>query len=265
MRLRPFFTSIHGPVFLDPDDPKIRSRALTEREAIVVGVEYTEEEFSKFSAFQVIPRKLLNLPDHEESWNTKRHESDPLVRTKAGHSVRLWASLAFENLKVPAKTLAMPFEIDEFVLAQDVADAFAADRLESYELRPIRRRGRPTEVLDGVYQLYTARILGLAVADASWLEDARGNSSPLGCLAYSASEIVGIKDFARTAEPFSDGSEQPFWVVSSRVRDSYRKHKLKGWDFRPVLPVGSKEHSEYTEIWRLFRERTKGCRLLPCE
>jgi len=63
-----------------------------------------------------------------------------------------------------------------------------------------------------------------------------------------------VKDFNRTAEPFTFFGG-PDWVLTARVREVYRRNKMKGWDFLPVLQEGDALHRDFTAKWERVRER----------
>ena len=94
--------------------------------------------------------------------------------------------------------------------------------------------------------------LGISLTLAEKLDQQHRESVSLyGCLCYETLNSKNLKDFNRTAEPWAS-NDFPLWVVSQRVREIYRDHKLKGWIFEPVLEKGSELYEEHNLLWKIF-------------
>ena len=76
----------------------------------------------------------------------------------------------------------------------------------------------------------------------------------LGPLFYAPGTSDRVKDFNRTAEPFT-WFGGPDWVVTRRVREVYLENGMKGWEFLPVLEEGTPLYRDFESRWARVRER----------
>jgi hypothetical protein len=217
-------------------------------------MEFSEAELAQSRFFQLECRgRLLNEKKGDWELNIARLRSLPFIKSGPGARIRLLDRIALRgaaSLK-PNEVGCPTHWMAEFVVAQEVGRIFESEGLAEFSLRPVFD-SRTKRDYDSFFQIYTDRIMPRALIDATTpLQPAVGNPDArreLGCLSYDFRGNVPGYDFHRTAEAWSN-NDMPLWIVSARVRECFKRHKLRGWAFRPVLEAGSELHETYTRMW----------------
>ncbi len=212
--------------------------------------EFTSAELSSVRFFQLEGRKLVREGPGDYDINIARLRARPVIRS-GPFRIRLLDSLALSKVTLRPNEVACAGDwTAEFIVSRAVGRIFADEGLEGFALRPVTSP-RSNLAHPDVALLYTEALLPQAVLDVTTPvhPDEEGGHSELGCLSYDFSAGLPTGDFFRTGENWSS-NQMPVWVVSGRVRDVFRRHKLRGWAFRPVLEIGTPLHASYLATWR---------------
>jgi len=219
-------------------------------------MKFTSKELGSVGFYQLECRKTLTESERDHEANSRRLDEMEPITTDAGMQIKLLDKITLS--KVSSLKPYMVAGVDqwtaEFVIAAGAASAFEADGLTGFSLRPLCD-ARTGEAHARIRQLYCDSLMPPAVHDRTTPPADDGGVRQLGCLVYDERlEDLDLPDFNRTAEDWSS-NRMPIWVVSARVKESFARHKLRGWAFRPVLEKGSDLHGEYAAQWeRLFEQ-----------
>lgn len=217
-------------------------------------------ELRGISHFEVVCRKTIPASDKDYEANEAARERMPLMDKGGFSPIRLASGFTMTKIHLkPNMVSAIGDQAGEYLIGSAVAEVFTSNEFSGFSLHPINnpRIGAPHE---GYFHLFSDSILEPAEADCSVeriqsnfpAED--GELRHLGCLAYREENLAGIPDFSRTAEPWESWLGCPSWVVSSRVVNTFRESKLRGWAFRPVLVKESELYSSYLSRWAQLTE-----------
>jgi hypothetical protein len=153
---------------------------------------------------------------------------------------------------------------DEYVVGSGVASVFNSRDFTGVTFLPVHNPKIGVPHAEFVH-IYGDHVLGPAEIDCS-IERIQADESGengglrhLGCLSYREEILQEKPDFLRTAEPWSGWWGWPSWVVSSRVANTFRERKLRGWAFRPVLVAESQLYSSYLSQWTRLCELVSQC------
>jgi len=210
---------------------------------------FNRKELDSADFFQLDCRKTLEENNWDTAWNDNHVESLELIKTRAGMEILLPDRIAVSRVTPlkPHMVAGVGQFLQEYVVPDAVAAAFASDALSGYTLRPLFN-ARMKSVHDAVHQLYSSESMPPAILDRMAPPADGGGVRQLGCLTYSNLAQHKLADFNRTAEDWAMG-KMPLWVVSAAVRDCFLRNKFKGWASRPVLAKGSEMHRQYEDLW----------------
>jgi len=218
------------------------------------GMDFTASELAECNFVQVACTRTVRETDKDYARNKAVLDRSPEVVTGPDTRIRLLEGITLSRLALKPNEVAHLDEwAEEYVLGQGVTQSFRDDGLDGFETRPVLdgRTGDPY----GIYhQLYTRSILPPALLDASTFElpistPTDRSYRQMGFLTYEPRALAEAAHFNRTAEPWA-GTAIPSWVVRRGVAESFRRHKLKGWRFKPVLEANGPAYADYLEQWR---------------
>ena len=224
---------------------------------------FTADELREVTHYELVCRSIVRESDRDFQENDAARERTLLMDAGGESPIRLMSGLSLSRIPLKPNMVGSVGDwTQEYVLGAAVAQAFTKARFTGYSLMPVRNP-KTGGHHDGYSQLYSDAVLPPAVVDASVERLTRGAPSEvgqlrhLGCLAYKFPTLNGRPDFNRTAEPWGGWHGWPSWVVSARVEKTFKKGKLRGWHFRPVLYAGSALYSEYLAAWTELRARVE--------
>lgn len=250
---------------LDSDDPRVdRMIELTKDTPGLMlqsTMSFTEGEMAQARYFQLVCRSTVSMRDREADEYNARHrarlEALPFHRARGRLlRIKLLDTIELSRVTVKPNVVAGVGEWgDEYIVGRAVAKAFEQAELTGYELRPIPNP-KTGKVHPDHFHLYCESIMPPAEMDSTTLPPNLGpdrltrRESPrqLGCLTYRLNGAERLCDFNRTTEDWF-GEALPTWVVTARVRECFLRHRLKGWEFRPVLEAGTAMHRQYLALW----------------
>ena len=220
---------------------------------------FSPAERATSTHFELVCRSIARESAADFTANDAVRARTPRVDAGAIAPIRLMSGLFLSRIALkPNMVGAIGDWTAEYVMGAAVVKAFADRGLTGYSLVPIAHP-KSGATHEGFAQLFSDSVLGLATIDQS-VERVRsavasedGQLRHLGCLSYPPGALASRPDFNRTAEPWAGWHGWPSWVVSSRVEETFRQSKLRGWHFRPVLETGSDLYERYDGLWRRLR------------
>lgn len=222
-------------------------------------MQFEAAELSAVEYYQLVNRKTVKESALDNSINiVNLHATDFLV-TGDKLRIKLLTKIALSKINLKPNMVGHLDEwAEEFIITDLVAGVFGKCGLSGFDALPILNP-KTRENHQNYFQLYAGNILPPAVRDASVVEiESRFAEEKqlrhLGCLTYEMDSCVTVKDFNRTAEPWSSNN-LPVWVVSKGVVQCFRQNKLKGWAFRPVLDKQGDLYAEYIKKWTILRHK----------
>lgn len=220
---------------------------------------FDAEELAGVALLQPQCRKVARETDRDYRLNNERLKAMRPIHVGADFETRLLDRICLGRQAVGPRTIARLAEWTiEYVAAAGVVDAFLEAGLTGLDTRPVfdSRTNAPHA---GCRQLYATNLMPPLVRDGS-LRRQTAEKGPevsfaqLGCLVYPAGTRIGLRDFNRTAEPFTwFGS--PDWVLTRRVLEAYERSGMKGWAFLPVLEQGTPLQREFSTRFERVRAR----------
>jgi len=222
-------------------------------------------ELRELSHFEVICRKFIPESSKDYDLNMAECLRTPLVDYGAESPIRLVDSLYLSRISLkPNMVGGIGDWSGEYVAGSGVAGAFKSGDLSGVTFLPVLNPKTDAPHSE-FFQIYSDHVLGPAEIDCS-IERVQGDESGehgglrhLGCLSYREEILLERPDFLRTAEPWDGWWGWPAWVVSSRVVNTFRERKLRGWAFRPVLVADSQLYSAYLSQWTRLHELVSQC------
>jgi hypothetical protein len=244
-----------GPLELDSDEP-VFDRFL----AVTCGTsgcwfnpiqEFTRVEMVPVRYFQLECRKLVREGPGDYEINIARLRNLPFFLH--GEKIRLLDRIALSRASLKPNEIACAGDwMAEFITHREVGRIFEIEGLTGFTLHPVLDPKARKDYED-VFQLYTESLMPQAELDLTTpphpdFPDKKPRQ--LACLTYDFRDgSEPTADFNRTAEAWSS-NDMPVWVISSRVREIFNRHKLRGWAFRPVLEKGTSLHDAYLAKWQ---------------
>jgi hypothetical protein len=220
-------------------------------------MEFTPAELAQCRFFQLECRgRVLNEKRSDYELNAGRLRTLPFIESGPGARIRLLDRIALRGASVRPNEVAGAAEwMAEFIVAREVGRIFEREGLTGFSLRPVFNPKAQTDY-DDLFQLFSDRLMPRALVDMTTpVHPDSGDPDDrrqLACLSYDFPGKPPSVDFCRTAEAWSS-NDMPVWIVSSRVRECFARHQLRGWSFRPVLESGTELHASYMRMWdRLF-------------
>lgn len=212
-------------------------------------------ELQELSHFEIVCRKIIPASDKDHEANEAACDQAPLLDKSGFSPVRLPSGFTLTRIQLkPNMVSAIGDQAGEYLIGSAAADVFTSHKFSGFSLYPINnpRSDTPHE---GYFQIFSDSVLKPAETDCSIeyihsehpAED--GKLRHLGCLSYREINLAGATDFSRTAEPWESWMGSPSWVVSSRVVNTFRGNKLRGWAFRPVFVKESELYTSYLSHW----------------
>ena len=245
-------------------------------------MEFTESELDRCDYFRPVCRgPVFKESDADYKQTTKYYESLSPVEPTPGHRVKLFDRLWVKARKLRGDTIAGAKEwLGEYIFPREVADIFDKSDLQGYEWKEVvdRKAKKPFAHLRLLYtnrfmpkaQIVvhppkptpfaarmgeTMRRVGLTseqVESVSQKVESEDRRERLyGCVCYKTLPQVGSSGFFRTIELWG-GAWSPLWVVSRKVHEVYREHRMRGWVFRPILEEDSELFQTHKELWEQF-------------
>lgn len=212
------------------------------------------------SHFELACRKVVQESEKDYEHNFNVFDQLPFCNPDSSEPVKLSSGYALSKINLkPNMVGAIGDWTSEYVLGSAVTDAFQREGLSGWSSKPVINFKTQSPYSDFL-QLYCENVLGPANLDCSIeLIKSRhpeeiGRRRLLGYLSYQADYLNEQADFFRSAEAWAGWTGWPAWIVSSRVADVFRKNKLRGWTFRPVLTIEDKLYSEYISQWHVLNE-----------
>jgi hypothetical protein len=212
-------------------------------------------ELQELSHFEIACRKIINASDKDYEANEAACEQAPLLDKGGFSPIRLPSGFTLTRIPLkPNMVSAIGDQAGEYLVGTAVADVFTSHKFSGFSMCPIHnpRSGASHEEY---FQLFCDSVLKPAEMDCSIecihseYPEEDGELRHLGCLSYRESSLAEATDFSRTAEPWESWMGCPSWVVSSRVVNSFRESKLRGWAFRPVFVKESELYESYLSQW----------------
>lgn len=248
-------------------------------------MEFGDVELDPIPFFQPVCRgPVFSESDADYKSNYQRIESLEKISTYGDTGIRLLDRVCVRPRKLKENTIAGALEwTGGFIIPEGVANFFRLAGLKGFSCKEVMDR-KNQQPRSGIHLLYSESIMppalkcveplkGIPYADKIGDQmaklgfseqetqklgeavDADDNPFRLyGCLCYESLASSKVSDFNVTAEPWGSW-ESPLWVVSSRVRDVYREHGLKGWIFEPVLEKGTAMFEDHQTLWKNFTDR----------
>jgi hypothetical protein len=218
-------------------------------------VSFSEREVAQATRLEPIPRRTLRLPDEDLTALAKVVSNTP-IRDAGGlfGKVRVIESLSLSTVKTAPDQIAMIDDsFPEYVIGAHVLGQLQDSGMTGWRTIPITTSGtartHPAATL-----LSSTSFSGPAAPDPTVWRCEDGSTGQawywcLGCKVFPPSSLQHLPDFARSAEPL-EVHAFPFWIVSSRVRELFKKISLRDWRWRPVLERDSALHRRYSEAWQ---------------
>ncbi len=242
-------------------------------------MEFTEEELDQCDFLQPVCRgPVFAETDADYNQTQKWLDADSEIETIHGVKVNLLKRVCVKGRKLKPNVIAGVLQwTPDFILPTEVVNIFKQSELEDFSVREVFNRKAQSPFQD-YHLLYSDHFMpaatgvvyppesipleerfrdafeeaGISPTRARELDQQDEEQLRLyGCLCYETLNGMDLKDFNRTAEPWASNNF-PLWVVSRRVRNIYREHKLKGWIFEPVLEKGSELYEEHDSLWKSF-------------
>lgn len=220
---------------------------------------FAPAELRHTTHFEVVCRMLARERPRDYEHNAALVRATPTRDAGGYRPIRLPAGFLLTRAQVKPNAAAMIGDwTGEYVLGPAAAGAIVAAGCNGFSLRPVYadEAGRP---FAGGMQIYSEAITPPVLLDASVNEvdggtfEEAGLRQPMGCLAYGAEDLAGCADFSRTAEPWGSAHGMPAWIVTRTVVDTWKKNRLRGWHFRPVLLGGTDVYERYVDAWQTLR------------
>ena len=242
-------------------------------------MEFTEEELDQCEFLQPVCRGPV-FAETDADYNQTQEWLDAASEFEAIHGVKvdLLKRVCVKDRKLKPNVIAGVLQwTPDFILPTEIVNIFKQSELKGFSVREVFNRKAQLPFQD-YHLLYSEHFMpaatrvvippesislyeqfqdefekvGISPTRAGELDQQdKENLSLYGCLCYANLNRKNLKDFNRTAEPWASNGF-PLWVVSQRVRDIYREHKLKGWIFEPVLEEGSELYEEHSTLWKSF-------------
>jgi len=242
-------------------------------------MEFTEEELDQCDFLQPVCRgPVFSESDADFNQTRKWLDNSLEIETNKGTKVKLLARVCVKDRKLKPNTIAGALEwTPDYILPTNIVNIFKKSQLRGFSEKGVFNRKTKSPFKD-FHLLYNEHFMPAAtrviyapkgIPFEEQFEDEfeeMGINKELvnkidtldedkfrlyGCLCYEDLNGKTLKDFNRTAEPWG-GNDLPLWVVSRRVRDIYRKYKLRGWIFEPVLEKGSELYELHKNLWQKF-------------
>ncbi len=216
-------------------------------------MEFTEEELDQCDYLQPVCRgPVFAESDADYKQTRKWLDAAPKKESNDGFKVSLLERVCVKERKLKSDVIAGVLQwTPDFILPTSIVSLFSQSQLDGFSVKEVFNR--KAQLAYGDYHLlYADHFMPAANRVVFPPEGTSSEELSLhGCLCYEALDRKYLKDFNRTAEPWASNNF-PLWVVSRRVREIYRKHKLKGWSFAPVLEEGSDLYKEHKLCWKRF-------------
>lgn len=242
-------------------------------------MEFTEEELDQCDFLQPVCRgPVFAETDADYNQTQKWLDAASEIETIQGVKVNLLERVCVKDRKLKPNVIAGVLQwTPDFILPTEVVNIFKRSQLKGFSVREVYNRKAQLPFQD-YHLLYSNHFMpaasrvvfppesipfeerfkdefekaGISLTRARELDqEDKGEARLYGCLCYETLNREDLKDFNRTAEPWASNNF-PLWVVSRRVRNIYREHKLKGWIFEPVLEKGSELYEEHDLLWKGF-------------
>jgi hypothetical protein len=243
------------------------------------------EDLESFPFFRPLRRgPIFSESDADYKLNNQRVETLETISTYGDVRIRLLDRVWVKSRKLKENTIAGGLEwIGGFIIPEGVAKLFRSAGLKGFFCKEVMDR-KNQQPRSGIYLLYSESIMppalicveptkGIPFADKvrDQMEELDLSEEEIqklgevvnadndlfrlyGCLCYEPLASSKLLDFNVTAEPWG-AWESPLLVVSSRVRDVYREHGLKGWVFEPVLEKGTGMFEDHQALWKNFQDQ----------
>ena len=242
-------------------------------------MEFSEEELDQCDFLQPVCRGPV-FAETDADYNQTRKWLDAAspIETIQGFKVRLLERVCVKERKLKPNVIAGVLQwTPDFILPTEIVKIFKQSNLKGFSVREVYNRKAKSPFQD-FHLLYSDHFmpaatcvvtrpesislaerfkdgfenLGISLTRAEKIDQQdRELLSLYGCLCYEPLNSKTLRDFNRTAEPWAS-NDFPLWVVSRRVREICREHKLKGWIFEPVLEKGSELYEEHKLLWKIF-------------
>jgi hypothetical protein len=242
-------------------------------------MEFAEEELDQCDYLQPVCRGPI-FAETDADYNQTRKWLDAASKKESiqGFKVNLLERVCVKDRKLKSNVIAGVLQwTPDFILPTNIVNIFKQSKLDGFSVREVWNRKTQSPFKD-YHLLYSDHFMpaakrvvfppesisfeerlkddfekvGISQTRAGELaQQDQEQLSLYGCLCYETLNRKNLKDFNRTAEPWAS-NDFPLWVVSRRVRDIYRKHKLKGWIFEPVLEKDSELYEEHRLLWESF-------------
>lgn len=205
----------------------------------------SEAECASVSHYSVVCRQTVPESDAAYRRNHDLWAASRMTPAGGATSVRLMRGVYLSQLRLKPKTIAGIGEwMEAYLAGAEVWQVFGEAELTGVVPEKVFQVRSGTPFPDA-HQLFTETKLPPMEFDLA-TSVALGAS---GLLCYHSEELAGLPDFMHTAEPWANARfGWPLWVVSARVRDLFRKDKVRGWAFHPVLMRGSTLHRDYLAL-----------------
>ena len=242
-------------------------------------MEFMEDELDQCDFLQPVCRgPVFAETDADYNQTRKWLDASSKIETISGFQVKLLKRVCVKDRKLKPNVIAGVLQwTPEFILPTEIVKIFRQSNLEGFAVRQVFNRKAQLPFQD-YHLLYSDRFMpaatrlvfppesipleerfrdefkkaGISPMRARELDEQDKQTLSLyGCLCYENLNRRTLNDFNRTAEPWAS-NDFPLWVVSRRVREIYREHKLKGWIFEPVLEKGSELYEEHRLLWKSF-------------
>ena len=216
---------------------------------------FSPAERASVRHFEASCRRVIPEARRDHAANLATVESTATRGGEGLAGIRLVTGFVLHQVRIQSDVVAgIGGWTSECVIGSDVTKAFESGGLSGFQLVPVvnPKTGSPHS---SCAQLFSESVLPPALIDASVerirsrLKEEDGALRHLGCLSYAEGDLAGYPDFNRSAEPWAGWWGFPSWVVSARVATLFRRARLKGWHFRPVLERGTAVHDQYLAGW----------------
>lgn len=242
-------------------------------------MEFAEEELDQCDYLQPVCRGPV-FAETDADYKQTRKWLDAATKKESiqGFKVNLLERVCVKDRKLKPNVIAGVLQwTPDFILPTEIMNIFKQSQLDGFSVREVWNRKAQLPFGD-YHLLYSDHFMPAAkrvvfppesisfeerfkddfakvgISQTRARELAQQDKEQLslyGCLCYETLNRKNLKDFNRTAEPWAS-NDFPLWVVSRRVRDIFRKHRLKGWLFEPVLEKGSELYEEHRLLWKSF-------------
>jgi len=217
---------------------------------------FSRSELSRFRHFEAVCRRVVPEGKRDHEKNLATVEATPKFGPDGTAGIRLVRGFVLTRITLkPNVVAAIGGWTNECVVGSEVAQAVREAGFSGFQLLPVTHPKTGVPYADFSH-LFTEAILPPATLDPSVetirsrFPEENGALRHLGCLSYAAGDLYQRPDFNRSAEPWASWWGFPSWVVSARVAALFKRAKLSGWHFRPVLEVGSATYDQYLRSWQ---------------